>query len=115
MDFLEYKIEQITMILGIMLISNLAIAFMFFRGMNLWIIKLYSMLVISELAYTFWLWSGFCLLLPRLYFNPIKWEWFANANDSHYRADFGTASHLYHYYTPIWDNVKRKIFNLTWI
>ncbi|SVE03956.1 uncharacterized protein METZ01_LOCUS456810 [marine metagenome] len=35
MNYDEYKLEQITMLLGAILISNLAIAWCFFRGMNL--------------------------------------------------------------------------------
>jgi len=35
MEYTEYKIEQITMLLGAMFISNIAIAIIFFMGMNL--------------------------------------------------------------------------------
>ena len=35
MDFIEYKIEQLTMLIGAILISNIAMGIIFFMGMNL--------------------------------------------------------------------------------
>jgi hypothetical protein len=35
MDFIEYKIEQITMLIGAILLSNIAMGIIFFMGMNL--------------------------------------------------------------------------------